>query len=270
MQSILEIIKQRKSVRNFEKRPIEKQTLDKINNYIKTLDNPFSPDIRFKILPAIQEDSNIKLGTYGMVKNAPAFIVASNNGSKLSELAIGYTLEKIVLYCTSLGLGTCWIAGTFNKNSFSKSFVLSENEKVFAISPLGYPIGKRAFLEKLIGADSKHASRKPFEQIFFINNWNTALSQDNAGEYALPLEMLRLSPSAMNKQPWKLLVLGDQVSFFLDKSVSSYIVDIGIAMCHFEVACNELGIKGKFTKDMDSQVEYPSKYEYVMTWNKSK
>lgn len=54
------------------------------------------------------------------------------------EESLGYVFEKIVLYITSLGLGTCWLGGSFNKADFEKAITLEEDEFIPVISPMGY------------------------------------------------------------------------------------------------------------------------------------
>lgn len=69
--------------------------------------------------------------------------------------------------------------------------------------------------------------------------------------------MLRLAPSASNKQPWRVLVDNEKFHFYLarNKGYGEALgydvqkIDIGIAMCHFELTMQELGFKGKWKED---------------------
>lgn len=69
-------------------------------------------------------DKDLKLGTYGVIKGANHFLIAACENDDLSLMALGYTFEKLVLYCTSLCLGTVWLGGTFNKGEFAKAINL--------------------------------------------------------------------------------------------------------------------------------------------------
>jgi nitroreductase len=72
--------------------------------------------------------------------------------------------------------------------------------------------------------------------------------------------MVRLGPSASNKQPWRVMKNGDSWHFFLartrgygqgrfrrtGRAADMQRLDMGIAMCHFELAARELGLDGRW------------------------
>lgn len=51
--------------------------------------------------------------------------------------------------------------------------------------------------------------------MFTLNDFNTPLSKEEAGEYQAALEMLRLAPSATNAQPWAVVKEGNHFHFFV-------------------------------------------------------
>lgn len=136
--SITEIIKIRHSVRSYEEKNIDAELLNKIEKYIEKLDNPFGIKIRVKIIKNEDSKDKLKLGTYGVVKGARYFLAVSCKDEEFNLQALGYTFEKVILYCTSLGLGTVWLGGTFTKGKFAKAMSLNENEVLPIVSPLGY------------------------------------------------------------------------------------------------------------------------------------
>ena len=89
------------------------------------------------------------------------------------------------------------------------------------------------------------------------------------------LENVRLAPSALNKQPWRIVKHGDDFHFFIsndkEEAKEGYDInkiDLGIAMCHFDLTCKELGINGGF-KVIDPKIEeVPKHYKYIITWIK--
>lgn len=119
--SIENIIKKRHSVRNYDDKEISNELIDKINKYIGNIETPFTNRIRIQAVKEGDSKESKKLGTYGMIKGASNFLVTACEGNAGDYEAIGYALEKVILYCTSLGLGTCWIGGTFNKGNFAKA-----------------------------------------------------------------------------------------------------------------------------------------------------
>jgi len=213
-----------------------------------------------------------KLGTYGFISGARSFIVGILDKQEKDALEFGYLFEKIVLFATDLGLQTCWLGGTFNKSHFKQNTNLLENEFIPIVSPVGFKREKPRFLESamrnVVGADK----RKPWNELFFEGNSTVLLSEDNAGSYAVPLEMVRLGPSASNKQPWRIIKDKNAFHFFLCRTngygVTSYDMqknDIGIAKCHFELSANELGLKGTW-QEMKN-INALNGWEYICTWS---
>ena len=43
-------------------------------------------------------------------------------------------------------------------------------------------------------------------------------------------------------------------------------VDMGIAMCHFEMTANELGIEGKWVLSDPGNINIPQDTEYIVSW----
>lgn len=72
------------------------------------------------------EGKGMKLGAYGIIVNPQAYLVGSVRNGKLELLEFGYTFQKLILFATGLGLGTCWIGGTFNRKSFTRELELAE------------------------------------------------------------------------------------------------------------------------------------------------
>ncbi|MBE0687725.1 MAG: nitroreductase, partial [Anaerolineaceae bacterium] len=92
----------------------------------------------------------------------------------------------------------------------------------------------------------------------------------------------RLGPSASNKQPWRIVQANGAFHFFIQRTkgyrnVMTRLVqiddmqrlDIGIAMCHFELTAQELGLQGKWgivdhgLTLADDQIEY--RVSWVLT-----
>ena len=78
------------------------------------------------------------VGSYGRVLGAPSalLMIATESAPSFQESA-GYLGEAVILEATSLGLGTCWIAGFFDRAVASTLVPLAPGERVLAISPVG-------------------------------------------------------------------------------------------------------------------------------------
>lgn len=167
----------------------------------------------------------------------------------------GYLMEKNILMATDLGLGTCWLGGTFSSSRFAQKIALQNNEALPAVTPVGYAVPRISAIDSVIRSASGANNRTPWNSLFF-NKDDKPLSVVQASRYSTPLEMVRLAPSATNFQPWRIIKASepDMFHFCIKRapglkqlfSMKSDLqrIDIGIAMCHFELAAEEEGLKG--------------------------
>ena len=119
-------------------------------------------------------------------------------------------------------------------------------------------------MRKGVGADS----RIPANKLFFDGAWGQAYNPDD--EMAEILEMVRWAPSAVNKQPWRILVK-DGIYHFYEKKNKGYDhdvtgdlqkIDVGIALCHFVMGAEEKGKRAEISVK-DPGVEIPGDVEYI-------
>lgn len=192
----------------------------------------------------------------------------------LAHVAAGYEFENLILEATALGLGTVWLAATFNREGFASAMGVPKDELFPAISPVGYPAAKRSLTESLMRTTMRSSSRKEWNKLFYLDNFQTPLHKDESGDYAEPLEMLRLAPSDKNTQPWRVLKAGNSYHFFVTyKSGISRgeeiikRVDAGIALSHFHQTVLELGLKGCFKQTEPKNIELPQNTYYITSWH---
>ena len=262
---INEIIKSRHSVRTYENNELPKDVLNKVKTYIDEINNSkgiFGDKIRINLIEKNDENKETKLGTYGVIKGANYYLTAAYDKSDGKGLYdIGYLLEKVVLYCTDLGLGTVWLGGTFNKSKFAEVINLKDNESLSIVCPFGIEADKKTLVAKMFGVNTN--KRKDFTSLFFKDNFDTTLSYEEAGEYGEVLENIRLAPSALNKQPWRIVKEDKNLHIYSDGKIDINKVDIGIALCHLELTASEKGLNGKFEILKD---KVSDKFEYVISW----
>ncbi len=271
---IEEAVKKRYSVRNYSDQSVEEDKSIAIRNFINSIRNPFGDNVEFHFLDKIDINDDKTLGTYGVIKGAKKYIGATIELEHMSLEALGYELEVVILYLAHLGLGTCWLGGTFNRKGFAKALNIGENEAFPIITPYGYPATtkhiKEIAMRKLIKADH----RKEWNQLFFKNDFNSPLTKEDAGYLEFPLEMVRLGPSASNKQPWRVLLI-DNVCHFYEYKEPGYSdifpydiqrIDMGIAAAHFDLAVKEKGILGNFHNKIEPQLNLPKNLIYSFSW----
>lgn len=242
---MFDAILDRKSVRTYEKVALKENDVHLIGEIIREIEplqGPFGHRIRYffyNYATFIEEEAK-KIGTYGFIKNAPAFVGGVIENTFQAIVDYGYLFENFILKATANGLGTVWLGGTFDRSAFSS--YTKHNEIIPAITPVGYEANKR-FFEKAIRYVSKANSRKPFQDMFFMKDRNHSIQHDDLEEWMkCTLEYVQVGPSASNKQPWRIIIDQGNVHFYLEKT-SNYAtmmpfdmqaLDLGIAICHFE------------------------------------
>jgi len=272
--SVEEAVKTRYSVRTFDKRPAEKEIKEKILAYAKSLHNPLGPKMKLQFIEKNLAPNGEKLGTYGIIKGANLYVGVTIPKDEHALEALGYEFEQLVLYATSIGLGTCWLGGTFNRSAFASAMEIGEEEIFPILSPLGYPAKKKSFTEQIMRKSIKADGRMDWNSLFFKDNFDKPLAREEAREYCFPLEMVRLAPSAVNKQPWRAVVTESAVHFFEKHSmqveeghIDMQRIDVGIAMNHFHIAVLEKGIEGRFERIMP-EFPVPGDMTYIASWVK--
>jgi hypothetical protein len=268
-----EIVRARRSVRSYTSAPIPQDIIEDINGYIRTLQSPFPAKCTFRIIETALEPDGTKLGTYGMIKGARVFIGAAVTDTAFAVEALGYEFEKLILYLTSLGLGTCWLGGTFNRDAFKQAMGVTDGTLFPAVTPIGY-YEKKSLKETLVRGFVRADSRKPWEALFFDGSFKKPLTEGAAGNYAFPLELLRLGPSASNKQPWRVVKAGSLYHFYEHKTpgyssafnFDMQSMDMGIAACHFHLAALEKGLNGAFVFGSAPDITCPENTIYKFSW----
>jgi hypothetical protein len=238
---------------------------------------PLGTRLRFRMVTAEpgDEGSLRGLGTYGFVKGATGFIVgAAMPGSSASFLEdYGWGMEHLVLLATDLGLGTCWLGGTFSRSAFGRRIDASAAERVPAVVAVGIIGDREKALRGVVRRIAGSSRRKPWGELFFDGRFGVPLSEQDAGPFRLPLSMVMLAPSASNRQPWRIVRAGSAWHLFLRRTPGYgrdiQRVDAGIAMCHFELAARELGLSGAW-ENVRPEIPAPDRLiEYAVSWRYS-
>jgi len=281
--SITEIIRLRYSCRTYLERPIERDLQSRIIEYAAALGSgQFGGKARFELIAAEEDDRKDlrQLGTYGFIKGATGFLVGATQDREQKLEDFGWQMERLVLLATDLSLGTCWLGGTFTKSSFARKISARSDELIPAVVAIGYIARKPRRIDHLIRRGAQGERRLGWERLFFAERFGAALPRQAAGEYALPLEMVRLAPSASNKQPWRIIRQGERWHFYLRRTpgyregtlnrlftqADLQRIDMGIAMCHFDLAARELGLQGEW-ENHDPGLELTDELaEYSATW----
>jgi hypothetical protein len=188
------------------------------------------------------DDEGKMIGTYGFVKNPPAFFGGATKNDMYHIIDFGYLFERIVLKLTHIELGTVWLGGTFHRDALKH--LLKGKEIIPAISPVGYPEDKTSLREKVIRLSVQADRRKAFEEMFYLGDFShPIIGNDTYGiPYLTSLVYLQKAPSASNKQPWRVLIQENIIHLYLEKTPNYatslpfpiQYLDMGIALFHME------------------------------------
>ncbi len=273
-----EAIKQRISVRRYAEKAVEDSVRTELDSYIQNVGKgPFGVSLRFRMLDLepLKKDELKRLVTYGFIKGARLYVLGATRDQNGAFEDLGYCFEKIILKATSLGLGTCWLGGSFRRSAFASRMDLDEDELLPVITPVGYPAQEVSTADRLIRFSAGSQKRKPWSELFFAADGKTPLTALDVKHYETALEAVRMGPSASNRQPWRIIKDdADNYHFYLqgNKLYNRLLgkmhlqnVDLGIAMCHFELVAHELGLAGRWAGS-DHVVDFPG-LQYIATWS---
>ena len=274
---IVDIIRARQSCRSYSTRPLEPEKLQALSAYIDDINTilPIKARIRLVTHASANQAEPVKLGTYGVIAGASLFLAGSIAVQEEKAEILGYHLEKVILFATGLGLATCWLGGSFNRHDFQHALPLAADETLAVISPVGYGHEKHHLLDKMIRFIAKSDRRLPWSSLFFISWPDQPLDPEQAGDFRQALDMVRLGPSASNRQPWRVIKDKQGYHFYLMRT-KGYIRmpydmqrnDVGIAMCHFELTAQAADLPGKWCSGGDAGAlpDQPDGMEYIATW----
>lgn len=252
---ISDVIAARQSCRTFNGLHIDKASKDKLFSEIEVLPRLFE-DVAVPVIRLVDNDqAEGSLGTYGFITGARQFLVMASGDTVGEELQAGFMFETLVLKATSMGLGTCWLGGTFRRGPFARVMGNDpDGREVSIVSPIGHPTQKRRFAERMMRRMVKSDHRKPFARLF------SGVSPDSP--LGRVLQAVRLAPSSRNSQPWKASVAQEtdsegrkRMTVRFDCTTDSRFssIDMGIAYCHFVLASQEENLLWDIERVNDSK-----------------
>ena len=210
---VLELMKERHSVRQYRDCEIEEDKRSMIDAYISELNE--KSGLHMIAVYDEAECFNSRLAHYGRFENVKNYIVIAGKKDEDSDEKAGYYGELAVLKLQELGLRTCWVALTHGKSRA----VLNEDEKEIIIISVGY--GK---------TDGVAHRNKPLSRLSNLND-------DSPDWFKRGVEGAMLAPTAVNQQRFRLLLADkDKVKMQLPRFGSLVKLDAGIVKCHFDLA----------------------------------
>lgn len=261
----------RRSRRNYDPtRKIEKEIKQRLD-YVCNLFHPYDSARVIFISDSPDDIFANAIGFYSNIKHAPAFLAfIGNTGDPHMQEKVGYTGQGLILEATLHNLATCWVALTYNSRTVKSLINPGKDEKLIAVSPVGYSLDRWSFEEKLYsGFGSNHKRRDLSDMVRGLpaDQWPSWI---RAG-----LEAARLAPSAINRQPWVFDIHQSSISILERSTVPEFNVsrrlDCGIAMLHLELGALSRGCTGKWEfLDRPAVAKFlPDKYDAGVSGSKA-
>lgn len=159
------------------------------------------------------------LANYGMLSGVKNYIaLVGPKGPKLDELC-GYYGERIVLLAQSLGLNTCWVAGTYSRRKCRA--VVEKGQKLVCVIAIGRG--------KTNGVQSRS---KSFDAVCRAEG-------EMPDWFKAGVECALLAPTAINQQTFKFELIGSK-AVLAKAGIGPYAnIDLGIVKLHFELGAGK-------------------------------
>lgn len=210
--TVEEAIQMRHSVRSYTLRPIDGAILSALQEEIDAINGESGLSIR--LVRGEQKAFSGFLAHYGKFENAVNYFALIGKDDKDLFERCGYWGERLVLFCETLGLNTCWVAGSYKRSAVSG--MVQDGEKLAAVISVGY------------GAKPGHAHRsKTFEQV-------TETDGDAPDWFKNGVEAALLAPTAINQQKFRFTLKNGDVTVTAQRGPYAKI-DLGIVQYHFEI-----------------------------------
>lgn len=270
------VIKDRRSVREYKDKKVDKHIIQDILETLKSKKGlRDSIKIGFEFIEEGEEvyrNLDGIVGYFGKVIKAPHYIyIVSDIKDGYLENS-GYLGEKLVLKATDLGLGTCWIEITEDIGKVKEILKVEEDKDLIGLLAIGYPRretkvggmyntrGKSISPLTEFGypnidvqySEQPVSGRVSVEDIVYLNNWGERAKVEDLEHRGMAEAFyhMRLAPSWGNRQPWKFIIDGDKIVLTLckDDRVSEKVarIEAGIAMLYFELIIHQIGIPGQW------------------------
>lgn len=250
---LFDAIYHRKSVRKYSNESLDEEQIDKIKIIINKTEKLYKDiDMDVHIIKNGKKIQQLKpgiIGSYGNVISPHYLLVTSEEKEGYLE-NIGYTLEKIILTLTTLGIGTCWIGSPFKKTHVKDIISLKENHNPIILVSFGNAQNK----EELYRNNIINIKRKDFSELT-LNSSNNKWKEIVAAA--------RIAPSAMNSQPWRFVLDNNAIHLYrinpniITKNFIEELnkIDMGICLSHIEIASKHFNNNLKIVKLPNEEIK---------------
>ena len=213
---VMDLIKQRHSVRKYQDIKIEEDKRKELNSYIEKCNKESGMNIQICYdEPKAFENPDVHYGWFVNAKNYVALV-------GMDEELAGYYGEKIVLKAQQLGLNTCWVVLTYDKEKVNVE--LKDNEKLICVITIGYGIH-----------NGRERNSKSADEILIVVGEKPVWLDET-------VQACLLAPTARNQQKFKIICENGLCRIIKSEEAEYNNIDIGIVKCHFDLISTNLSL----------------------------
>jgi len=232
--SKLALLAKRHSVRAYTEAPVEANILNKLKSLV-TMVNTHEAGAHFQIITDDPDPFSSFDRNYGIFRNPRNYLACVMDMSfRDAPERAGYFAEQFAIKATELGLGTCFIGGTFNSSKVNVQ--LRPDWKLLFIVTFGYAADSERLGAKLM-TKMVHIRKRTADSFFEGNEKLLKEMKVRFPELSTGLEAIKCAPSSLNKQPVRIRVNdSDRLEIFSVSSNPGNLIDLGIAKFNFAFA----------------------------------
>lgn len=223
--TLYEAIFRRQSIRKYRMEALNVRQMEHIRRFEGEVSSLY-PEIqhRFVIIDALSQ-KDVKIQGLFKVK-APYYMALYVEDKPKAMTEAGYLMEQMVLYLTMKGIGSCYQGGA--KISGLMTPVKMKLAIIIAFGMADGPLYR----------DEREAKRLAFNKVCIVK-------EELSREMLSILRACRLAPSALNRQPWRMVAYANRIHVFGQKKPGSRFgeegsLDIGILLCHMLLTAEEM------------------------------
>jgi nitroreductase len=177
----IDVVTARTSVRSFREQPVEEEKITYTLECARLAPSAVNKQCwRFIVIKNKETIEQIAKTSVinRWLKTAPVLIVCcadptesvTNNSIDYYTVDAAIAFEHVMLAAADVGLGSCWIAG-FHEEKLKKILEIPKRIRVVALTPLGYPLGRKGVREQITTTVLKAKKRKSLEEIVHHERW---------------------------------------------------------------------------------------------------
>jgi len=227
--TLIQAIDARRSRRAYLPSPIDPTSVSELQALIAAYSKPNI--FRMELVTENRDAFRGFLKSYGLLSGVTNFIGLIADQRKPTAIEqLGYYGELLILHAVTMGLGTCWVGGSFSRASMP--FCLSDTEKLIGVIALGNTSenGSRRerFFHRLI-----HRKGKAAEELF--------ISDQTPPDWFLHgMTAVQKAPSSLHRQPVRFTYRDGVIEASVKNADDAMLaLDLGIAKLHFELGAGD-------------------------------